>query len=312
MAGAYTETPDNFHELEPFVETDIMVIKSLFYSGQRIFFYDACSFQRHSHYARMGKDVLIHFYKRHGTVIFITRSIMMELASDRHMLAEECIYYIKELREADVKVVIFNEEYTYDILSECFATNDIINQYLTWAVRTVKSPVSTIIETLKTNSRLYAEVIAGKNSKQSDIYRRFFAAVRANKEHGDNLGEELIAVCIHILSSLPGVADGKLCVMTDDRGAASKIDLIMKKTNSKYRGAKIILFSTPKLVQHIFQEQMDLSEEEMIHLLSQGTSGNIVVMGVTAYDLKVNEKISLTDRELAQKIMEPNGINIVF
>jgi hypothetical protein len=50
----------------------------------------------------------------------------------------------------------------------------------------------------------------------------------------------------------------------------------------------------------------------MINLISQGASGNIVVMGITAFDLKVDEKISMTSRELVQKIMEPNGIKIVF
>ena len=35
-------------------------------------------------------------------------------------------------------------------------------------------------------------------------------------------------------------------------------------------------------------------------------------MGTTAFDLSVDDKISMTSRELVQKIMEPNGINIVF
>ena len=92
------------------------------------------------------------------------------------------------MAEAEIKVVIFNEEYTYDILSECFSTNERINEYLSWAVRMVKSPVSTITEMLKNDEKLTAEVLEGKNLRQSDIYRRFFATVRENKEHADNLG----------------------------------------------------------------------------------------------------------------------------
>lgn len=52
-------------------------------------------------------------------------------------------------------------------------------------------------------------MLEGKDIRQSDMYKRFFASVRANKEHHDNLGEELIAVCVQILSRLPGVADGR-------------------------------------------------------------------------------------------------------
>ena len=106
----------------------------------------------------------------------------------------------------------------------------------------------------------------------------------------------------HILSYLPGVYDGKLCVLTDDKGEVGKIGSVMRKTNPHNRGARIIVFSMPKLVQHMFQEHVEISEDEMINLISQGASGNIVVMGTTAFDLKVDEKISMTGRELVQNV----------
>lgn len=312
MATAYTETPSNLSEIMPFIVTDIKVIKNLFYSADRVIFYDACSFQRHSHLANRERSILIKYYNAHATTIFITRCILMELASDRGMLAEEFIEFTKVMSENEIKVVLFDEEYIYDILSECFSVNEKINAYLLWAVRMCKSPTSTITETLKENTKLMAEVLEGKNLQQSDVYDRFFTEVRGNKEHDDNLGEELIAICVHILSHLPGVYDGKLCVMTDDKGAAAKIDSVMKKTDVRNRGVKIALFSTPKLVQHMFQEQVEISEDEMVTILSQGASGKIVVMGITAYDFDVNRSISMTSRELAHKIMEQNGILIVF
>lgn len=312
MATTYTESPGNFCEIEAFVETGIKEMKSIFFSAERVFFYDACSFQRHSNLADKEKNILINYFKDRGIVIFITRCILMELASDWRRLKKEHIEFLKAMNGVGVKVVIFNEEYTYDILSECFSTNEKINEYLLWAVRTVKSPVSTIGETLKADEKLTSEVIEGKNLKSSGLYHRFFTAVRGNKEPGDNLGEELISICVHILSYLPGVFDGKLCVLTDDKGTVGKIGSVMKRTNAHIRGAKIILFSTPKLVQHMFQEHVEISEDEMINLISQGVSLNIVVMGTTAFDLKVDEKISMTGKELVQKIMEPNGINIVF
>ena len=61
----------------------------------------------------------------------------------------------------------------------------------------------------------------------------------------------------------------------------------------------------------MFQEKISMSEEEMENLISKGVSGKVGVMGTTAFDLSV-DKISMTSRELVQKIMEPNGINIVF
>ena len=312
MATTYTESPSNFCEVESFVETEISEIKSIFFSIEKVFFYDACSFQRHSNLADKEKDILINYYCERGIAVFITRCILMELASNQHKLIEKYIAFIKSMNDAGVPVILYNEEFTYDILSECFSSNDKINEYLMWAVRMVKSPVSTIEETLKSDTKLHSEVIEGKSVKASDLYKRFFTTVRGNKEHHDNLGEELISICVHILSYLPGVFDGKLCVLTDDKGAAGKIDSVMRRTNPQNRGSKIILFSTPKFVQHMFQEHVEMSEEAMINLISQGRIGNITVMGITAFDLKVDEKISMTSRELVQKLMEPNGIKIVF
>lgn len=312
MATSYAETPDNYSEIEESVVADIDEIKSVFFKAEKIFFYDACSFQRHSNLKEKEKRILIQYFEDRGIVIFLTRCILMELSGDNHVLERQFIEYINRLKESGVSVVIFDEEYTYSILSDCFSTIERINEYLMWAVRMAKSPTGTITDTLKLNDKLNSEVVKGKNLKASDLYQRFFSAVRSNKEHEDNLGEELISICAHILSYLPGVPDGKLCVLTDDKGAACKIDSVLRRTNQEYRGSRVILFSTPKLIQHMYQEGVELSEDEIVNILSQGISENIVIMGITDYDLRVMDKIPLSCGELAQKIMEPNGIKIVF
>ena len=312
MATAYAEIPGNFEKIKPLLETDIENIKSMVFTAKTLFFYDTCAFRVHSNLSENGMSKLAAYFKKQNGKLIITRCILMELASKSKIINEEYINYLRFLSERGIKVVLFDEEYLFDILSECFSANAKINEYLMWAVRTGRSPVSTITQTLNNNIRLSEEVFDGKNLNQSDIYRRFFAAVRDNKEHSDNLGEEFIGICVHILLHLPGVKDGKLCVITDDKGAAGKINKLMEKTNLRHRGSKIILFSTPKLVQHMYQDHMELTRDDMVEILSQGVSGNVVVMGTTAYDLKVNPEISMTSRELAQKIMEPHGINIVF
>lgn len=312
MAAAYTETPDNWHEAEAYFSTDTDDIKRTFYQTDRALFYDACSFQRHSNLNNRERDILIRYFKEQGITIFLTKSILMELSGNRHSLEKRFVDYLKRLNDAGIKVLLFNEEYTFSILSDCFSSVERINEYLVWAVRMVYSPVSTIADALEADSKLNSEVREGKTLKASDLYQRFFSAARGKKEHEDNLGEELIAICVHILSNLPGVADGKLCVLTDDKGAAGKIDSAMRKTNRENRGSRIIIFSTPKLVQHMFQELIEMSEDEMVNILSQGVSDNIVIMGITDFDLEVDTKISLSCRDLAHKIMEPNGIKIVF
>jgi len=58
--------------------------------------------------------------------------------------------------------------------------------------------------------------------------------VRKNKETGDNLGEEMLAVCLQVLVKLPE-EEGKFCVITDDKGAAGKIDVSFRRVNRRYR-----------------------------------------------------------------------------
>ncbi len=311
MSTTYTETPDNYGEIETEVVSQAQEVKSIFYHAEKVLFYDTCSFQYHSNLPSKEQGILIEFFKEQKTAVFLTRTVIMELAGERHRLTKKITDFIKAIHSADIKVVVYNEENTYDILAECFSTTERINKYLMWAVRTVKTPVSTITDTIKTDERLYSEVIAGNDLKSADLYRRFCCSVRNNKEHEDNLGEELIAICVNILSSLPGMPDGKICVLTDDKGAASKISSLMLKNYSRNLGSRIMLYSTPKLVQHMYQEHGELTEDEMVRIISKGSSGNVVVMGLMQFDLDVNA-ISLSCRDLVKKIMEPNGITIVF
>lgn len=308
----YTEAPENFDEFEPFVITGTEEIKDVFFGSKGVFFYDACSFQRHSGLGERERGILTGYFKKRGVSVFLTRCVLMELASDRHSLNNRYIQFLTELNDAGANVVIFDEEHTYDILSECFSTNERINEYLMWAVRAANSPVSTIRSALDADEKLRREVTAGDRPKASDLYRRFFSAVRGKKEQGDDLGEELIGVCVNILSYLPGLPDGKLCVLTDDKQGAAAINKIMKATNEHVKGARPLIFSTPKLVQSMFRENVEMSDEEMVSIISQGRPGDVSVMGMTAFDLEVRSKITMSGAALVKLMKEPNGINIVF
>lgn len=312
MATVYTEIPHNFEQICSMFEMDIRQIIRIAFTSEKLFFYDTCSFRTHSNLSENGMRRMTEYFKKKKSAVILTRCILMELASVEGIVKEEYTRYLHFLTDKGISALLLDEEMLFDLLSECFSTNAKVNEYLTWAVRMSKSPVSTITETLKRDTKLAEEILEGKNPNRADKYRRFFSAVRKNKEPDDNLGEELLGICVHILSHLPGTRDGKLCVLTDDKGAAAKIDTFMRRTNAQYRGAKIILFSTPKLVQHMYQENRELTEEDLVELLSRGIPGNVAVMGTTAYDLSVNLKISMSCEALAKKIMESNGIHIVF
>ncbi len=311
MALSYTDNPHNISEIISYVTTEKEKIVAGILGNSKCYFYDTCSFRRHANLDDMHVEYFLRYIKNQNGVVIITRCILMELASHSGVLNQEYIEYIKRINNAGIAILVIYEEDLFYVMEACFSTNAAINDYLCWAVRTITGPVSTITETLEKNASINNEVIKGKNLENSGVYKRFFEAVRANKETRDNLGEEVLAICLHILSHIPGEDDGKFCVITDDKGAASKIDAMFKKTAKQHSGKHIGIFSTPKLIQVLYRENILLNGEHLREILGAGTDGNIIVLGMCVYDIRAKE-ISLSKEELADLIMQPNGISIFF
>lgn len=172
----------------------------------------------------------------------------------------------------------------------------------------VRHPISSIQIALQENVELQ-KIVDGKNKNPKDFYPHFFRKVRSKKEENDNLGEELLAICLHVLSNLPE-PDGKFCVITDDKGAAGKIDASFRKTNHGYLGKRIILFSTPKLAQELYKEGIMAGAEELLPFLRAGNNGTIKILGTEIYDIKTQE-ITLKCEEVAAKIVD-KSIHIIL
>ena len=310
MATVYIDTPHNFAMVETYVIFEKTKIISEILGARKCFFYDTCSFRKHANITNL--DGFFSYLKHHEGIIIITQCVLMELASQSGELNEEYINYFKKIYLAGLKVLIMREEYVFEIMNICFSANSEINRYLSWAVRLVKHPTSTITETLKQDISLNNSIIKQCDLTNKFLYQQFFSAVRGNKESGDNLGEELIAICLHILSYLVGEPDGKFCVITEDKGAISMINQVFEKTNSQYKGKKIIIYSTPKLVQHMYNEKKITERSQIEAMLnSRDDSNKIVILGTELFDIK-NREISISVEELTEKIMTPNSIHIIY
>lgn len=308
MGTVYKEVPDNWRELEPYVSREGF-IQDIF-RKKKCFFYDACSFRYHANMDGESIDRILAYIKEKDGIIVITRCILMELASSSGILNQEYIQYFRKISQSGLRLYVIYEEDLFQVMEICFSTHAAINNFLVWSVRMMRGPVSTITKTLNEDGALSNMVIKGRNLDNREVYRRFFSSVRANKESGDNLGEELLGICLHILSQLPGEEDGKFCVITDDKNAAGKIDGLFKKTNRQFRGKKIILFSTPKLAQILYGEGYVTDRDLLIEILKFGGSGNIKVLGTRIYDLR-SSVISLSREEMADQMIS-KGIHIIF
>ncbi len=306
MTKGYSEIPENWAAIAPYVNQGNMIQSVL--SAKKCFFYDTCSFRYHANMQEDALDKLLQYILRQNGIIIITRGILMELASHSHILQECYVGYLERIYNSGIEVYIIYEEELQNIMDICFASRQLVNDYLVWAVRMVRHPISSIEIALRENVELQ-KIVDGKNRNPKDFYPRFFRKVRSKKEENDNLGEELLAICLHILSNLPE-PDGKFCVITDDKGAAGKIDASFRKTNHGYRGKRVILFSTPKLAQELYKEGIMTGAEELLLLLRAGNNGTIKILGTEIYDINTQE-ITLKCEEAAAKIVD-KSIHIVL
>lgn len=307
MTKGYSEIPENWTAVESYVNKG--ELKEEIYRTGKCFFYDACSFRYHANLDEKDSEKIHNYILQNQGIVVVIRSILMELASHSGVLEEKYIQYFKYMAERGIHVYIIYEEELFEIMQICFAANEVINSYLTWAVRKIKRPTSTIETVMKAELSLQEKIIKGKNCSNRELYRDFFTKVRMEKEAGDNLGEEMIGICVYILSRLPE-EDGKFCVITDDREAAGRIYAMFESTNPKYRGRRIILYSTPKIAQRLYDEGVVKESRELLPLLLTGTDGHRKVFGSEIYDFKDRE-ISLSCEEIAEKIVD-RKIHIIF
>ena len=256
MTVSYTDNPHNITEISSFVIMEKENIIAEIFGKPKCYFYDACSFRRHANLDYKQAEYFLKYIKSQDGIVIITRCILMELASHSGLLSQEYIDYIRHMYDFGITVLVIYEEDLFFVMEVCFSTNVAINEYLCWAVRNSVRSASIIEKTLELNENIKNEVIKGKNLDNFKVYERFFESVRANKESGDNLGEELLAICLHVLSHIPGEEDGKFCVITDDKGAASVIHTLFENTKKQYKGKNIGIFSTPKLVQVLYRENI--------------------------------------------------------
>ena len=312
MGEYYSDIPDNWNEVAMYVKCEDTDFIDIVIESKKIVIYDTCSFRFHSNCGSQAQDKLIEYFKAEKVVFILLRSILMELASIERAINREYVSFLKKISQSGLTVLVLYEESLFDILNECFSSQKRAFEYLSWAVRALKQPVSTITNTLKSDKRLYSQVLEGKYRDGVNVYREFFSAVRENKASGDNLGEEIIAICTNILSQLPGTRDGKYCVITDDKKGAAAIATLFHRTNHYFAGARIIIYSTPRLLQTMYNIGILKEKEDVLQMLSYHGDSKITIYGTTEYDIDTGEYLSFDIEQFADEIMKPNGVNILF
>ena len=310
MARIYTVTPEEFHKIEPYVICERNQIAREILLARKCCFYDACSLRKHAQFTK--PEILFSFLRKIHAVVVLTRCILMELCSMDGKLQETYIEYIKAMADYGIQVLVIYEEDLYSVLSLCFSSKSEINTYLSLAVKHVKVPTGTVEETLKSDSRLREELLVWKENGDRNLFGRFFEAVRANKEPEDNLGEELLAICLHMLSAVSEQNTYKYIVLTEDKGAVGLLKKTLKNVEEYFGCLTISVLTTPRLLQKMWSEGLLVEKAHLIEMLKAGNANEqIKVFCTERYDIVPMLK-TMSYEELAEKIVVPDAIHVNY
>lgn len=238
----------------------------------------------------------------------------MELCPNSLEVHEVQIEYFKELYNCGVKILLFDEEDVYNCLKEVFnKTNEEFNLLLGYAVKEIskhKGKIYQILEGMDTSLKVK---IKGNNPGKVELFTKFFKVARASKQEHDSLAEELIFICIIILTSIPYLHSSiKYIFFSNDLAARSKViqlaDYILKNHNKK----EPYQLTTATMVYKMYRENILSNKEEMIEIMERtygASNANIYYVG--EYDIsQVNGKFSL--EEIVDKIISDENFKIMY
>ena len=312
MATMYSEIPDNFDALHPYLITGFENCKTAVESASLVIFYDTCAIQHHSMLPCQYQAKLYEYLKSKKAVVAVIKCVLMELAGDKHQLHSQVIQYLKAMAENGIKIILFDESYVFGFLSDVYQSAATVNEKLRYAVRNFNKETTTIKETVDNNAELKALVSDGEISTSKDLCDHFFSLTRSNKQHEDNLGEQLIGICIYMLLHLPAEPTNKFTIFTDDKGAARIISSSTKSIPADVSDKRAGIFSSAKLFQNMYDENFLVNEDELKEVIEKIFPSNISVLALMEKSDLTTSEYTFTAEELAHLITLKNTIRIAF
>lgn len=302
MSKRYREHPSNFSEIEEYVVSDKSEVVNLLFRGNNYFFYDTCSLLHHSKIP--STSYLIQYYNSHNAMIIITRTVLMELTSNNFEIHQTQIEFIKDLAQSGIKILIFDEELVVDALQHMIdIRNEDANLLLGYAIKEVIKPKKAVHKIMNNIGIDMKVKILGNKPGTNLLYEYFFQFARNQKVTADSLAEELVLICIIILTKIP--LGKKYIFVSDDLVIRPNVIDINTYTKKYHNVQAPYQLTTPTLVYKMFKNSIISSKEDMLAILNAAFNGNVNIYYVGETDIeqqsKPFEKIELVDRIITEE-----------
>lgn len=302
----YHEIPVNYTSFSNYIENkNDILFDSLSKTDTKILFYDTCSFRYHSNLNEKERKAIVDYIKSKKFLLVFITTIVMELGQDSGNYENLYINYFKELYDAKVKMFFVKEEEFYDNAKIVFSSETIKSQ-LKYGVLNIKRPNS-VAEIARER---YSDFFYSEKENTSIVISNFFQDVRNTKEHEDDLGEQMILLCVYLLSQIPPLYENRIYVFTDDKGAASLFQKVFNKLPNKCAYPRI--FNIIKIVEDLYITNQIVDEIKLKNIISSVYATDNIKIRIAREISSTIDTISITVDELIEEITKKHSYNILL
>jgi len=307
MAKKYQEVPSNFSSFESYMIYKKEDVVDAFIKAHQYFFYDTCSILHHSSSAK--RQNIINYLKSKVDIIIVTRTVLMELTANSFELHPVQIQYFKELKSSGLKVILLDEEVIYDCLKDALSiSTEEANKLLGYAIKELSKSKTKINEIIESMNKTISSKFKGSNPGNKELFGTFFRYARSMKSEGDSIAEELILICIIVLTKIPV---GRYFLISDDMQIRSQV-IRVNEYISKHHGRKEpSQLTTTSLIYKMYKDSVLSNRDDMIEIMKAAFKGNVNVFFVGEYDIEQRYE-SFKCEDLIDRILNEKDFRVIY
>ncbi|MCG8485417.1 MAG: transposase, partial [Clostridia bacterium] len=140
------------------------------------------------------------------------------------------------------------------------------------------------------------------------LYDIFFEAAREQKMEKDSLAEELILICIIVLTKVPL---GKYIIISDDLEIRNVVISIADYIKKHHDIKAPMQLTTSRLIYELYKKQIVKEKNDLFDILSASFHGNVKVFYIGKDDIKLNYD-AFTKENLIDEMMKDSDFRIVY
>jgi len=315
MPSNFVDEPLNFNVIEPYIASFDEICRVFCFSKKPIIFYDTCSFSRHS--VSVQPKLIAEVLAGYSDLVFITRTVLMELSVSQESLHSNEIEYIKMLNAAGLKIYVLNEEQLADIIGKIQDyTNSELNVFLREAFFEMSknaSSISAIKSSLeKEKPKLFKKILL---SESTLVYEDFFKFARSKKKNADSLAEDLILICFIILGATLAINPNLKCwlVSDDTRSftASSSVLNFMKMRYLEDENKDFFLhLTTPRFIFMLAQDS-GYTDSELVGMMGRNPGRDFKVGVFTRFAMEF-DRVKTTPKEFVADVLSGEIENVLY